>query len=79
MHDKKENSECSYCGDVLENAVLKCNRWIREKINLELDLIENLNSENIIDLMLVNTENWKKISDYIIRIMKKRGEDKLSR
>ena len=78
---KKVNSECSYCGDVLDNAehaILKCNRWIREKLTLELELNENLNSENIIKLMLVNKDNWNKISDYIIKIMKQRGNDEIA-
>lgn len=56
-----KNNECMYCGgrDTVKHTVSIYNRWRQLRDNLEYYLQTNLITDNIIDLMMENKENWK--------------------
>lgn len=74
---KDETSTCRYCkeSDDAEHTIFHCDRWIRERTEIELRLGRTLTVDNMTEIMLENKVKFESIREYIGKIMKKKEEE----
>lgn len=75
---KLPSPDCTYCGenipDTASHTVFSCSRWDQYRFELENRLQQRLTTDNMIPLMLTSRDNWRTISEYLVRIMKEKEE-----
>lgn len=71
---KAANALCIYCGlrDTPEHTIIKCDRWIVERANLEIELGEEIETVSIINKMISNKQKWNKIAAFITIVMRQK-------
>lgn len=74
---KTETSLCIYCAeeDSAEHTVLKCDRWVRQRTELELNINTAIDTDNIIPLMISDKHKWLDIHAYIKTIMTEKEQE----
>lgn len=68
---KRSNPQCQSCGepvDSVEHALFKCERFRKEREEIQMDV----RIENMIELMIESEEAWKKIEKYITTVMREK-------
>lgn len=57
---------CVFCleKDTPEHAVFKCQRFEKDRYNLQISLDKNLTPDNIVNIMLTDEYSWKAIAAY---------------
>ncbi|KAI5720733.1 hypothetical protein M8J77_011081 [Diaphorina citri] len=68
---KRSNPQCQSCGepvDSVEHALFKCERFRKEREEIQMDV----RVENMIELMIESEEAWKKIEKYITTVMREK-------
>ncbi|XP_031358824.1 uncharacterized protein LOC116182433, partial [Photinus pyralis] len=61
---KREDDRCEDCGelDVPGHAVLRCVRWERERVAVEIAIGERLEETNVVRIMLRESEKWEAVA-----------------
>lgn len=71
------DDRCMYCSeiDTAEHTILKCDRWVCERKELENNLGTQIVTENLAELLIVNKRNWEDISEFIRKTMRQKKRD----
>jgi len=72
---KREDSICFYCQDPVEHTIFRCDRWWRQRTELEVALGTSLEPENMVPLMLLSNSKWEKIVGFLTSVLTKKEED----
>lgn len=75
---KRNDDDCMYCHyphDDVEHTFTGCDRWLRERRNLEVELGVDVTPELMVENMLQSKSKWDTIVKYITTIMKRKEED----
>ena len=67
-HQITQTDLCMYCGDEEDTAahtLYKCQRWNRDRVDVENMIGERLTPENTIRKMLESQYNWRTFAKYI--------------
>ncbi|KAK7862431.1 hypothetical protein R5R35_001341 [Gryllus longicercus] len=68
---------CRYCQakDTAEHTAFRCCRWEKLRFELNLQLGEDITTENIINKMTESNSNWSSINTYLTTILRKKEKD----
>ncbi|XP_072152502.1 uncharacterized protein [Bemisia tabaci] len=72
------DDKCLLCGGLQDNAehtYFACSKIMEERVVLEVELGSTHNQDNLVDIMLENRENWKRINNYVQHIFEKRAKE----
>ena len=71
-----DSDECRQCGnvDTAEHAILMCNRWSKDREEMEKQLDTTLTVDNVVPLMLKEERNWTMLEDLVKKIILGREE-----
>ncbi|KAJ8911834.1 hypothetical protein NQ315_012564 [Exocentrus adspersus] len=75
---KVEDPTCVHCGrevDTAEHAMFQCERWHRERTEMEAEVGERLSPANIINVALQSYDRWRTVMGKIHEIMQKKETD----
>lgn len=77
--EKSVSPACVFCGYGNDNAkytLFSCDAWHVMKRRIGILVASELNSTNMVDLMLASKDNWDAISSFITTVLKKKEEEK---
>ncbi|KAI5747359.1 hypothetical protein M8J77_013857 [Diaphorina citri] len=71
------SSQCFYCDgtDDVEHTFFICNRWDRQRLELNGKLNTTVNVENLVEIMLVNPASWGYVDKFVTSILKQKQVD----
>lgn len=74
---KVESSKCIYgdsTNDDAEHTIFNCVKWQNERNSLE-SFLGNVKAENIVSKMLESEKNWKEVTTFVEKILRKKKQD----
>lgn len=74
---KTPDDLCIYCGnvDTVEHTIFDCMRWNVIRLELEMDIEQQLNANNIISNMICDIRKWNRIHRAIKEIMSSKEKE----
>ena len=68
---RRETDECQYCKEVddVQHVIFECERWTIKRKEMEIKLKNDVNTKNLIDLMIKEKENWTIITKFIEEVL----------
>ncbi|KAL4097352.1 hypothetical protein QTP88_022145 [Uroleucon formosanum] len=75
---KREDPACVDCGspvDDAEHTLFKCDRWWRQRRDLEMKIGADMKPDTVVTAMLQNAENWKAVKDYAGMVLSTKEEE----
>ncbi|XP_015371180.1 PREDICTED: uncharacterized protein LOC107166867 [Diuraphis noxia] len=76
---KSNDAVCMYCdcpNDDAEHTFVVCDRWWRDRHNLEVELNMDITSEGMVKAMLQSKSKWDAVVGFITAVMKRKEADK---
>lgn len=73
-----DDPKCVDCGainDDVEHTFFRCDRWWRQRRELEVVLGGDLEPETIVQLMLQDKSKWEAVSNFVDKVQSKREEE----
>lgn len=77
-YKKRDDPACVYCGspnDDVEHTLFKCDRWWRQRRELEVIIGTEMEPDTVVTAMLQNAENWKAVKEYTGMVLSTKEEE----
>lgn len=77
-YKRTEKPNCRYCNDPIDDAehtIFKCDAWEAQRRRLRTITNTDIGSNNIIQTMLTNKDNWDAVNEFMNTVMGKKEED----
>lgn len=79
---RKDDPKCVDClapRDDAEHAIFRCDRWWKQRRELEVRIDRAFEPEAVVDAMLASQENWNAVGDFVNHILSRREEEERAR
>ncbi|EFA13092.1 hypothetical protein TcasGA2_TC012961 [Tribolium castaneum] len=79
---KRASADCRYCGEGTENTplhtIVECPKWEQRRRKLqEIVINKDMKMEDITNVLINSSKEWKEISKFLESIMEEKSKDEL--